>query len=114
MVEEVFAQLGESFQADKIAKKHIYYFSVDEVKKTVTLSSEGVLVENGKTVEGADCVCKTSAAFFLRIWQEGYRTGMADSLSGEIKSNNSFVLQEFCLHFGKAIDAWQKQNQGTD
>jgi hypothetical protein len=39
---------------------------------------------------------------------------MADSLSGEIKSNNFFVLQEFRLHFGKAIDAWQKQNQGTN
>jgi putative sterol carrier protein len=101
MVEEIFTRLRESFQADKVAKKRIYYFSVDEVKKTVTLSPDGVLVENGKTVENADCVCKTSTEFFLKIWQEGYRPGMADFLSGKIKSNNPYVLQEFLSAFGK-------------
>jgi hypothetical protein len=101
MVEEVFARLGESYQADKITQKQVYYFSVDEVKKTVTLSPEGVLVENGKTVEEADCVCKTSAVFFMKIWQEGYRPGMADFLSGAIKSNNPFALQTFLAAFGK-------------
>lgn len=101
MVEEIFSGLGESFQADKVAKKQVYYFSVDEVKRTVTMSPHGVLVENGKTVEDADCVCKTSTEFFLKIWQEGYRPGMADFLSGKIKSNNPFALQEFLSVFGK-------------
>jgi len=100
MVEEVFAHLEERFQASKVAQKQVYYFSVDDVKKTVTLSPERVLVENGKTVEQADCVCKTSAAFFLKIWQEGYRPGMQDFLSGAIKSNNPFALQTFLAAFG--------------
>ena len=65
----------------------------------MTLSPERVLVENGKTVEAADCVCKTSAAFFLKIWQEGYRPGMQDFLSGAIKSNNPFALQAFLAAF---------------
>lgn len=101
MVEEIFANLGNYFQANRVATQQVYYFSVDEVKKTVTLSPGRVLVENGKTVEEADCVCKTSAAFFLKIWQEGYRPGMADFLSGKIKSNNPFALQGFLRAFDK-------------
>ena len=101
MVEEIFINLGDYFQANKVAQKQVFYFSVDEVKKTVTLSPEKIEVEDGKTVEEADCVCKTSTDFFLKIWQEGYRPGMADFLSGKIKSNNPFALQAFLAAFGK-------------
>jgi hypothetical protein len=101
MVEEIFARLGEAFQADKVVRQKVYYFSVDELKRTVTLAPEGVRVEHGKTVETADCVCKTSTDFFLKVWQEGYRPGMADFLSGAIKSNDPFALQEFLAVFGK-------------
>ncbi len=101
MVEEIFARLEKHFRANRVAKQQVYYFSVDDVKKTVTLGPERILVENGKTVEDADCVCKTSAEFFLKIWQEGYRPGMADFLSGKIKSNNPFALQEFLHAFDK-------------
>jgi hypothetical protein len=101
MVEEIFAGLGECFQVNQVEQQQVFYFSVDEVKRTVTLGPESVLVEHGKTVENADCVCKTSAAFFLKIWQEGYRPGMQDFLSGAIKSNNPFALQGFLAAFGK-------------
>jgi len=102
MIEEIFASLGEAFQAGKVATQQVYYFSIDNVKKTVTLGPDQVLVENGKTVEAADCVCKTSTDFFLKIWQEGYRPGMADFMSGAIKSNNPFALQAFLAAFDKA------------
>lgn len=101
MVEKIFADLEGYFLPNKVTQQKVFYFSVDAVKKTVTLSPERVLVENGKTVEDADCVCKTSAAFFLKIWQEGYRPGMQDFLTGAIKSNNPFALQEFLAAFGK-------------
>jgi hypothetical protein len=101
MVEEIFARLGESFQADKVVRPKVYYFSVDDLKRTVTLAPEGVRVDNGKTVEDADCVCKTSTEFFLKVWQEGYRPGLQDFLSGAIKSNDPFGLQEFLAAFGK-------------
>ena len=101
MVEEIFANLGKHFQPNKVAQQQVFYFSVDEVKKTVTLGPEKIEVEDGKTVEEADCVCKTSSDFFLKIWQEGYRPGMADFLSGKIKSNNPFALQAFLAAFGK-------------
>ena len=101
MVEEIFANLENYFQVNKVAQKQVFYFSVDEVKKTVTLSPEKIVVEDGKTVEDADCVCKTSTEFFLKIWQEGYRPGMGDFLTGAIKSNNPFALKAFLAAFGK-------------
>ncbi len=101
MVAEIFTRLGESFLADKVERQKVYYFSVDELKRTVILAPEGVRVEHGKTVENADCVCKTSTDFFLKVWQQGYRPGMADFLSGAIKSNDPFALQEFLAAFGK-------------
>ena len=39
MVEEIFANLGKYFQANKVTQQQVYYFSIDEVKKTVTLKS---------------------------------------------------------------------------
>jgi putative sterol carrier protein len=101
MVEEIFANLEKHFQPNKVAQQQVFYFSVDEVKKTVTLGPEKIEVEDGKTVGEADCVCKTSSEFFLKIWQEGYRPGMGDFLSGKIKSNNPFALQAFLSAFGK-------------
>ncbi len=101
MVEDVFARLGELFQADQVSGEKVYYFSVDETRKTVFLGPGGVRVEDGKAVEDADCVCKTSAPFFMKVWQEGYRPGMSDFLSGAIKSNNPYALQEFLAAFGK-------------
>ena len=78
-----------------------YYFSLDDVKKTVLLSPDKCTVEDGKTVDNADCVCKTSADFFMKIWQDGYRPGLKDFMSGTIKSNNPNELKKFLAAFGK-------------
>lgn len=101
MIEEVFASLPQSFRPDVVTKPQVYYFSIGEVKKTVTLSADAVKVEDGKTVAEADCVCKTDEEFFLRIWQEGYLPGMGDFFSGRIKSNNPTALKLFLDAFGK-------------
>ena len=45
-----------------------FYFSLDDVRKTVLLSRESCEVQDGKTVERADCVCKTSNELFIKIW----------------------------------------------
>ena len=100
MVEEIFSSLEKSFQADQVTKQQVFYFSLDGVKKTVTLSPDGVVVEDGKTVAEADCVCKTSRELFLKIWRDGYRPNMQDFLSGAIKSNNPLALKAFLTAFG--------------
>ncbi len=101
MIEEIFTNLPANYQAEEIAYSVSIYFSIDDTKKTVLLDSKSCRVENGRTVDSADCVCKTSAEFFLKVWNDGYRPGMKDFLSGAIKSNNPSVLQNFLAACGK-------------
>lgn len=101
MIEEIFETLPMNFISGRAHEKKSYYFSLGEMKRTVVLSRENCLVTNGKTVDKADCVCKTSQDFFLKIWQDGYRPGMKDFMSGTIKSNNPADLQVFLSAFGK-------------
>ncbi len=101
MIESIFKQMTELFQAGSVSKNLSYYFSIDELKRTVFLDPQNCRVEDGKTTDSADCVCKTSAEFFARIWNEGYRPGIKDFLSGAIRSNNPEALKTFLAAFGK-------------
>lgn len=101
MIEDIFNSLSQLFVPAAVTLPASYYFSLGNIKKTVRLTPDSCIVEDGKTVESADCVCKTSPDFFLKIWQEGYRPGMKDFLAGTIKSNNPGALQNFLKSFGK-------------
>ena len=101
MIETIFASLPGSDVTGVIDRDSVYYFSMGTVKKTVRLTRDGCVVENGRTVDNADCVCKTDESFFLSIWEDGYRPGMGDFMSGKIKSNNPAALQLFLRAFGK-------------
>lgn len=101
MVEVIFNEMCESFVPGVLDRDISYYFSIDEQKKTVFLSAKDCRVEDGKATENADCVCKTSAEFFGRIWHDGYRPGIKDFLSGAIRSNNPEALRTLLLAFGK-------------
>ncbi len=101
VINDIFTSLPECFVKGTMGEPASYYFSLGPFKKTVRLSGQECLVEEGRTVENADCVCKTSPEFFMRIWSEGYRPGVADFLSGTIKSNNPGALQTFLRAFGK-------------
>lgn len=95
MIDEIFAGMPEKYQAGKVDSKLVFYFSIDDNKKTLTMEPDCCTVEEGKTVENADCVCKTSADFFMKVWDEGYTPGLGDFLSGKIKSNNPDALKKF-------------------
>ena len=101
MIEQIFAEIPQNFQPDSAGEPVSIYFSIDGIKKTVQLTSSGCQVEDGRTVEDADCVCKTSAEFFLEVWNEGYKPGLKDFLSGAIKSNKPEILKKFLVACGK-------------
>jgi putative sterol carrier protein len=101
MIETIFSSLEGSYSAAEIDAETSFYFSIDTIKKTVVLSPEACRVEDGKTIEEVDCVCKTGSDFFLKIWNDGYRPGMSDFMGGKIKSNDPFKLKEFLSAFGK-------------
>ena len=101
MLEKIFTELPQSFNPKTTTTTRSYYFTLGDTKKTVQLSPDGCTVEDGKTVDNADCVCKTSPEFFIKIWDEGYRPGLKDFMSGTIKSNNPNELKTFLAAFGK-------------
>jgi hypothetical protein len=103
MLEQIFAQLPKLFITDSVKTPISYYFSLDDVKKTVLLTPDGCTVTDGRTVVEADCVCKTSRDFFLKIWDAGYRPGIKDFFAGTIKSNNPDALRTFLISFGKEV-----------
>jgi len=98
---DIFATMQENYQKGVFSIPTTFYFSVDDIKKTLTLDGEGCTIEEGKTVEEADCICKTNAEMFNRIWNDGYRPGIMDFMGGKIKSNAPQLLQQFLVAFGK-------------
>ncbi len=101
MVGDIFNSLPALFIAHSVTSPVSYYFSLEDIKKTVLLEPDGCVVKDGRAVAEADCVCKTSKDFFLKIWDEGYRPQMKDFFSGKIKSNNPNALKGFLMSFGK-------------
>jgi hypothetical protein len=98
---DIFATLQGSYKKGVFTVPTTFYFSIDDVRKTLTLDADSCLIEDGKTVEDADCVCKTSAAMFNRIWIDGYRPGIMDFMGGAIKSNAPQLLPQLLVAFGK-------------
>lgn len=101
MQEDIFKTFQEKFKKGVFNVPTTFYFSIDDIDKTLTLDAESCLIEDGKTVEDVDCVCKTSAAMFGRIWNEGYRPGIMDFMSGAIKSNAPQLLPQLLVAFSK-------------
>lgn len=101
MGEAIFNSLPANYRKGIFAEPTIFYFSVDEIRKTLTLDANGCHIQDGKTVTEADCICKTSTKMLQKIWHEGYRPGIMDFMGGAIKSNAPQLLQQFLQAFGK-------------
>lgn len=101
MIEAIFSGLEGNYSPADIDAETSYYFSIEDIKKTVVLTPQTCRVEDGKTLETVDCVCKTDSDFFLKIWNDGYRPGMTDFIGGKIKSNDPFKLKDFLSAFGR-------------
>jgi len=101
MPEDIFKSLQESYKQGIFTVPTTFYFSIDVIRKTLILDGERCTLQDGKTIEAADCVCKTSGEMFSRIWNDDYRPGIMDFMSGTIKSNAPQLLQQFLTAFGK-------------
>lgn len=101
MQEEIFNRLQENYRKGVFSTPTTFCFSIGEINKTLTLDAESCRIEDGKTVENADCVCSTSAEMFNKIWNNGYRPGIMDFMSGAITSNAPLLLPQLLAAFGK-------------
>lgn len=101
MQEELFNALQNSYRGGIFTIPTTFYFSIDDIKKTLTLDADSCRIEDGKTVAEADCICKTSGEMLNRILNEGYRPGIMDFMGGKIKSNAPQLLQQLLTAFGR-------------
>lgn len=101
MIDKIIASLPGNYIKGSFPRTTSFYFCVDEIKKTVTLDENSCEVHDGKLFDESDCICKTNGELFNRIWNDGYRPGIMDFMSGKIKSNAPILLQQFLQAFGK-------------
>jgi len=101
-VDGIFGGLEERYISGSVKETQTFYFSLDDHKWTVTLEPDGCKVEEGKTVENADCFVKTSADLFLRMYNGEHFPGVTDFMTGRIKSNNPYAMKTF-------VDAFREE-----
>ncbi|MEW6732921.1 MAG: SCP2 sterol-binding domain-containing protein [Acidobacteriota bacterium] len=98
-IPEIFEGMKKAYKKGAMKEERSYYFSLDDFKYTVKFEKDKIKVEEGKTIDEADCVLKTSPEMFMKIWVDGYKPSMMDFMSGKIKSNNPTLLQDFANAF---------------
>ena len=100
---DLFAELPRRFIAGRVEAPVSFYFTLGaepEAKWTVEITPTECRVTNGKAgTAAADCVLKTSAEIFTRIVREAYEPGVAEFMSGAVKSNDVALLQTFTRAF---------------
>ena len=92
--------LTHRFDADRVERPVSWYFSLGDVKHTVSVSEEACTVEPGRPREGAaDCVVKSAPEMVTRIICDGYIPTPSEFMSGAIKTNDIPLLIEFTRVF---------------
>jgi long-chain acyl-CoA synthetase len=95
----LFEELEEKFLPGAVDKPVSFYFTLgsDELSKwTLRIDPARCEVKLGKPEGGtADCVLKTTPEIFTRIVREAYVPGVAEFMSGAVKSNDLGLLQTF-------------------
>lgn len=101
MLDGIIAEMESTFCAGVFSERTSFLFKVGDSAATVVIDDACYAVDRDQTAPGVDCTCSTSAEMFGRIWHEGYRPGIFDFLSGEIKCDNPLLLPKFLRAFGK-------------
>jgi putative sterol carrier protein len=95
-VRDIFKGLKKNYKKGSFSEDATFYFSLgDEEKWTVKFDKGRCTVEEGKTVDDADCVFKAPADLFIKIWHGQYTPGTMDFLTGKLKTNNPTLLKKF-------------------
>ncbi len=96
-IRAVFADLEKRFQKGALDRNVSFYFSLGDKpgeKWTIIAGPDKCEVKEGKAIENASCVLKTSGDFFIKMVRDGYTPGVMDFTMGRVKSNDPMLLQE--------------------
>lgn len=101
-VKAVFEEMKKRFRPNAVDKKTTFYFSLGEgpgLKWAMTVTPTTCEIAEGK-VDNADLFLKTSADMFVKIMTGTHKPGMADFMTGKIKSNDPMKLALLQKVFG--------------
>ncbi len=98
-VTRIFEQMATRFQPAALTGPRTYYFSIGDIRRTVKLDKQGCTVEDGKTVDNADCVLKADPKLFVNMVTKGKMPGPLDIARGKIKTNDVDKLRDLSKLF---------------
>jgi long-chain acyl-CoA synthetase len=98
--EQAFLSLKGKFSAERVDRPMSWYFSLGDVRWTVTVDEEGCRITPGRPPGGkADCVVKTTTEIVTKLIQDQFVPGPSEFVSGAIKTNDIPGLIEFSRVF---------------
>jgi len=98
-IHAIFEQMPSRYVKGRAPAKKTFYFSIDGDKYTVTVVPDGCTVEDGKTVDSADVILKTTAKIFENMVLHGKLPGPLDIARGKIKTNDVMGLKDLKTWF---------------
>ena len=93
-IPEIFRNMPARYRGAGLSTPRTYYFSIGDHKYTVRLTPQSCVVEDGKTVDNADCVLKTTPDLFEGMVLRGKLPGALDIARGRFKTSNVALLQD--------------------
>ena len=98
LIDRIFSEMPGRYRVGS-AESSVYYFSIGDKKYTVKLSKDGCVVENGRTVEKADYILKTTPELFEKMVVKGKMPGPIDIARGKVKTNDPRALMNLRDYF---------------
>ncbi len=99
----VFEEMQKRFKPNVLDKDQTVYFKFGEgdgMKWTMWVGPSKCEIKEGKLVENADNVLKTSAELFAKIVQGKHKPGKMDFMMGRISAKDPFALEGLFKAFG--------------
>jgi putative sterol carrier protein len=98
-IKKIFDSMPSRYIKGSVDKLTTFYFSIGDEKYTVKITKEAATVENGKTVENADVVLKTTPELFEKMVIHGKMPGPLDIARGKVKTNDPGALKRLRDYF---------------
>lgn len=96
----IFTTLQNQYQTGKVDTEIVYYFSLGGDKYTLFARPDGCEVQQGKTVESADCVIKADPKLFGNMVLRGKKPGALDIARGKVKFSDMNLVMKLQELFG--------------
>ena len=98
-IKKIFDEMPGRYIKGSATKATTYYFSIGDSKFTVTIDPDAVKVADGKTVDKADVILKTTPDLFEKMVIKGKMPGPIDIARGKVKTNDPAGLQKLRTMF---------------